>query len=201
MRAGDPVRESILERAGHLGLSTALAELPALLEREGLSERARRASPGLVDDTLAALVAFVLPGDDAFSVDQGESHPAPGGVSAGVVPLLREAIDHFGVRASAGVAVLLNRYAGQVDAAAGRGRFRAPFARLAHGQKAEALRLFESDPALSGTELRFAARILPGFVAFIAFSRAGVYAPSQRAVARRVVGWDNGPPPRGRRNS
>jgi hypothetical protein len=177
-----------LERAGLLGLSTALAELPAHLEREGLADRVRRASAGYVDDTLAGLVAFVLPGDDPFSVEQGESHPAPGGVSYGTVPLLHEAFDHFGPRAAAGVAVLLNEYAREVDASAGRGRFRGPFARLTHARKADALRRFESDPRLAGTELRFAARILPGFVAFIAFSRAGVYAPSQHAVTRRVVG-------------
>ena len=115
MRAGELTRESILERAGLLGLSTALAELPAHLEREGLADRARKASSGYVDDTLAGLVAFVLPGDDHFSEEQGESHPAPGGVSYGTVPLLHEAFDHFGPRAAAGVAVLLNEYAHEVD--------------------------------------------------------------------------------------
>jgi hypothetical protein len=184
MRAGDPTRESILERAGLLGLSAALAELPSYLEAEGLAERVRKASSRYVDDTLAGLVAFVLPGDDEFSVAQGESHPAPGGVSYGAVPLLHEAFDHFGPRAAAGVAVLLNEYARDVDPAAGR----SAFARLQHGQKAEALRRFEADPRLERSELRFLARILPGFVAFIAFSRAGVYAPSQHAVTRRVVG-------------
>jgi hypothetical protein len=189
MRAGEFTSESILERAGLLGLATALAELPALLEREGIADRPRKASGGLVDDTLAGLVAFVLPGDDAFSAAQGESHPAPGGVEFGTVALLHDALEHFAPGAAAGIAVLLNHYAGLVDRRSDRGRFRAPFARLSHPQKADALRLFEDDPRLAGTELRFAARILPGFVAFIAFSRAGVYAPSQRAVARRVVGW------------
>jgi hypothetical protein len=182
-------RESILERAGLLGLSSALAELPGHLAREGLADRTRKAARGYVDDTLAGLVAFVLPGDDDFSIAQGESHPAPGGVSYGTVPLLHEAFDHFGPQAASGVAVLLNEYAAAVDPACRRGRrFRGPFARLSHAQKAEALRRFEADPRLASNDLRFAARILPGFVAFIAFSRAGVYAPSQHAVTRRVVG-------------
>src|SRR4051812_45807706 len=120
MRAGELTTESILARAGLLGLATAVAELPALLEREGLAGRARKASAPLVDDTLAALVAFVLPGDDDFSVAQGESHPAPGGVELGTVPLLHDALDHFAPRAAAGIAILLNRYALEVEPAAAR---------------------------------------------------------------------------------
>jgi hypothetical protein len=187
---GELSRESILERAGLLGLSTAFAELPAMLEQRDLAGAARRISPVQTKDTLAALVAYVLPGDDAYSLAQGVSHPAAGGVEAGTVPMLRDALDHFAPNAAAGISVLLNDYARQVDPDSGRRRFpRTPFARLAHAHKSEVFRRFQTDPGLEGTQLGFVAGILPGFVAFIAFSKAGVYAPGQRAVARRAGGW------------
>jgi hypothetical protein len=187
---GELSHESVLARAGSLGLSTALAELPALLQARGLDDQARRLPAAHTKDTLSALVAYVLPGDDAYSLAQGVSHPAAGGVEAGTVPLLAEALDHFAPNAAAGVSVLLNDYARQVDPDADRRRFpRTPFARLAHAHKSEVFRRFQADPGLAGTQLGFAAGILPGFVAFIAFSKAGVYAPGQRAVARRVGGW------------
>jgi hypothetical protein len=204
MQAGELSQRSLLRRAGLLGLATALGELPDHLAARGLADRARRQAGAVTDDTLAGLVAFVLPGDDAFSVQQGESHQAPGGIAAGIVSLLREGLDSVAregapVAGATGIALLLNDYALRVDPAAARGPFRAPFARLTHAYKSDVFQVFEADPELSGSELRFLARILPGFVAFVAFAETGVYAPGQRAVARRAVGWSDEAAPRGRR--
>src|SRR5688572_24432098 len=143
---GELSHESVLARAGSLGLSTALAELPALLQARGLDDQARRLPASHAKDTLSALVAYVLPGDDAYSLAQGVSHPAAGGVEAGTVPLLTEALDRFAPNAAAGISVLLNDYARGVDPDAGRRRFpRTAFACLAHAHKSEVFRRFQGD--------------------------------------------------------
>jgi hypothetical protein len=101
------------------------------------------------------------------------------------------AVPGFGTEtlpASGGVAFLLNRYALEVNAAGG-GPFTQPFARLSFGEKAEVLERFEADSAWDGTEFKFVSGILPGFVAFLAWSEAGVIDPETRQPKRRPVGW------------
>ncbi|MEA2443606.1 MAG: hypothetical protein QOJ12_898 [Thermoleophilales bacterium] len=80
MRPGEVSRRTFLHRAGALGLAAALAELPIVLGRRGLLEQALAQSTDLTTDTLNGLAAFVLPGDDPYSVAQGESHPGPGAI-------------------------------------------------------------------------------------------------------------------------
>jgi hypothetical protein len=201
MRPGEVSRRAFLHRAGALGLAAALAELPIVLGRRGLLDQALAQSIDLTTDTLNGLAAFVLPGDDPYSVAQGESHPGPGAIAARTVPALIDALDAYvpattvvagdrSLPASGGVATLLNDYALQVDPAATGGGFASPFARLTFAEKADVFRRFESDPALADTEVRFVAGILPGFAAFLAFSEVGVYDRAQRALAGRAVGWD-----------
>jgi hypothetical protein len=91
--------------------------------------------------------------------------------------------------ASGGVAVLLNRYALEVNPAAGEGNAVSPFARLTFAEKAEALRLLEADPLWDGTEFKFVSGILPGFVGFLAWSEAGVIDPDTRRPKSKPVGW------------
>jgi hypothetical protein len=201
MRSGEVSRRTFLHRAGLLGLAAALAELPSVLGARGLLEQALAQSADMTTDTLNGLAAFVLPGDDEYSVAQGQSHAGPGAIAAGTVPALIQALDGYvpattvaagdrSLPASGGVATLLNSYAMQVNPAAIGGGFQSAFARLSFDEKAEVFRRFESDPALADTEVRFVAGILPGFAAFLAFSEVGVYDPAQRALARRAVGWD-----------
>jgi hypothetical protein len=192
MRAGEVSRRSFFKQAGSLGLDAALAELPAVLKARGL----RGASEAVTADTFAALAAFALPGDDAYSQAQGQTFPGPGAVAAGTGTTLVESLDAYpapsgrgSMRASAGLAALLNHLAELVAPDARRGGFASPFARLSHAQKAAVFRCFESDRALAATEVRFVGRILPGLTAFVAFSaEAGIYDREQRAFAGRAVG-------------
>lgn len=78
-------RRQFLARCGAAGALAALADLP------GLSAAAARAqSPAevgaamrlLTVDTIAGLVAFVVPGGDRYSLAQGVTSPTPGGVDA-----------------------------------------------------------------------------------------------------------------------
>src|SRR5919204_3213071 len=80
-------RRSLLKRGAMLGLATALAELPSVLDAKGLLDDARAIGPDVVTDTFSGLVAFVVPGSDPYSVAQGASTSEPGGIAAGTVPV------------------------------------------------------------------------------------------------------------------
>lgn len=194
--SGGLTRRAVLERAGLVGLAAAL---PGFLSSKGWLEDALAQADGGAEETLSALVAFILPGDDEFSKAQGESTGEPGGIAAGTVPVfignldafVPVAVPGFGTEtlpASGGVSFLLNRYALEVNPA-GSGPFSQPFARLTFAEKAEVFRRFESDPAWDDTEFKFVAGILPGFVAFLAWSEAGVIDPETRRPTKRPVGW------------
>ena len=101
-------RRQLLARLGVLGASLGVA--PALLRNPpagatpariatpfaGLrAARAAQASPGLTLDTLTGVVAFVCPGDDAYSQHQGVSLAEPGGVAAEGQDLLAEVLDTY----------------------------------------------------------------------------------------------------------
>ena len=199
MRGSGFTRRDLIERGGLLGLAAALAQLPGLLSSRGWLAEALAQTDGGVTETLSALVAFILPGNDEFSKAQGESTKKPGGVDAGTVPVFIRNLDDFvpvavpglgatTLPASGGVATLLNRYALEVNPA-GSGPFNSPFARLSFAEKAEVFRRFESDTAWDGTEFKFVGGILPGFVSFLAWSEAGVIDPETRRPKSEPVGW------------
>lgn len=194
-------RRALLQRVGLLGAAAALAQLPALLDARGLLETAAAQSADLTEDTLNGLVAFIFPGSDPYSVAQGEKFDGPGGIAAGTTPLLIYVLDHIvpvgtviggdaTLPASGGVATLLNAYATRVNPVAAGGSFPSPFSRLSFAEKAKVFELFEGEPSMDGTELRFVAGILPGAVGLLSFSEGGVYDPKTRSVTRRPVGWE-----------
>src|SRR3954453_1079131 len=167
-------RRAFLQRAGLFGAAFAGFDLVALLDKKGLLATAQAASADLTVDTLSGLVAFVVPGNDPYSVAQGEKANGPGGIAAGGVEALMAGLDRYvpattfggstSLPASGGVALLLNQYAQRVNPVAANGGFPSPFARLSFAEKASVFELFESDPSMEGTELRFVGGILPGFV-------------------------------------
>jgi hypothetical protein len=193
-------RRTFVQRAGLFGAALATIDLAALLDSRGLLGEALAQAPDLTRDTLNGLVAFVVPGDDPYSVAQGQSFGGPGGIAAGAVEALIHGLDHYvplaslpggnGAPASGGVAMLLNQYALQVNPAASAGGFASPFARLAFDEKAQVFQRFESEPGADGTELRFVAGILPGFVAFLSYSETGVRDVATGELKARAIGWD-----------
>jgi hypothetical protein len=199
VRGTEFTRRDLIERGGLLGLGAALAQLPGFLDSKGWLEDALAQADDGVAETLSALVAFILPGDDEYSKAQGEQTNEPGGIAAGTVPVFIANLDAFvpvavpgfgteTLPASSGVAFLLNRYAAEVNLA-GSGPFTQPFARLTFEEKVEVFKRFESDAAWNDTEFKFVAGILPGFVGFLAWSEAGVIDPQTRQPTRRPVGW------------
>jgi hypothetical protein len=182
-----------------VGAAAALAQLPALLGERGWLDDALAQSSDLVVDTFNGLAAFILPGDDAYSVAQGETGQGPGGVDSGGVPALIDNLDDYvplaalgpnaSLPASGGVAQLLNGYAAQVNPAAANGSFPSPFARLSFAEKAQVFQRIESDPVYDGTELKFVGGILPGFITFLVLSEVGVFDPRARTVTGTPVSW------------
>jgi hypothetical protein len=140
----------------------------------------------IVRDTLNGLLAFVVPGPDAYSVAQGSSDDAPGGVEAGVMEVLIRTLDlsapflpHF----SATVAGILNDLAQKVNPSAA-GSLSSPFSRLSFAEKVAAFQIMD------GTEsLKSLAGVLPAFVAYLCYSDAGVFDPTTRALTGKPVGW------------
>jgi len=194
-------RRTLLAGAGATALAGFLGQLPEVLGERGLLGVARAQSADITADTLSALVAFILPGDDEYSRAQGTPTSEPGGIAAGTVPVFIDNLDRFvpaavggsttTVPASGGVATLLNDFATQVNPGAAAGPFASPFARLSFDEKAEVFRRFEADDSTSAAlnEVKFVSGILPGFVAFLAWSEAGVIDPDTRQPRSRPVGW------------
>ena len=88
-------RRAFLERAGLTGAAAILAQIPGFLAKQGWLEAALAAENDLTRDTLNGLVAFVVPGPDAYSKAQGQSSKRPGGIQAGTTPALIELLDRF----------------------------------------------------------------------------------------------------------
>ena len=94
-------RRAFLVRSGVIGAAVALVDVPALLE----PVRASAAGPSLAElspvfdalskDTINGLVAFAVPGPDAYSVAQGVHDTAPGGLAADGTAFMLNALDNF----------------------------------------------------------------------------------------------------------
>jgi hypothetical protein len=107
MQVGLPVaaqrfgRRDFLVRVGVVGAALALADRmvfsgTALADATELS--ASQLAPifdALATDTINGLVAFVVPGPDAYSVAQGVSDKAPGGMDADGTAFMLNALDNF----------------------------------------------------------------------------------------------------------
>ena len=188
-------RRRLLKSGALAGLAAALAPLPGLLDPSKVYAQ----SADLTVDTFNGLLAFLVPGNDEYSRQQGRSTGRTGGVGANVVDTFIYDLDRFvpasvfgaqgrTVPASSSVASLLNIYAEQVNPLA-LGTFLSPFARLSFAEKVEVFRRVESDLEGTGTELAFVAGILPGFATFVAFTEAGAFNSSTQRLTGEPVGW------------
>jgi hypothetical protein len=94
-------RREFLVRAGVIGAALALADVTDLLGSSvadaGILSPLKSASifDALATDTLNGLVAFVVPGPDSYSVAQGVSDSAPGGIAADGTNFMLNALDNF----------------------------------------------------------------------------------------------------------
>jgi hypothetical protein len=201
---GQPVpRREFLAKTGLVGAATALAQLPGILGARGWLDIARAQELDLTKDTLNGLVVFISPGDDEYSVAQGETSNKPGAMEANTTENLILNLDNFLPAADVGmpsddtlpisgaVANLLNTMAAQVNPVAAGGPFPSHFSRLSFAEKAEVFHLIETTPGTdpASSQLRFVGGILPGFTAFLAFCEWHVFDPKTKKLTGRPVGW------------
>jgi hypothetical protein len=192
----DPIsRRELLQRSGLLAAAIALGG--AAGAQRFIEEAVAAIDDDLKRDTLLALGAFILPGNDRYSVHQGVSADGPGAVDSGAIDELIRSLDLFlpppltAVPMSGGTALLLNQYALDVRQTAAVGPFPTPFANLSFQEKGEVFRRFEADNAANEAipELKFVAGILPTFTAFIYTSEAGRFDPVTRKLTGTPVSW------------
>jgi hypothetical protein len=184
-----------------LGLA-ALPQLPLALAPNGLIGSAGTVDTNATRDAFSGLAAFVLPGDDPYSIAQGETATGPGAVGAGAVGPTIAMLDRFvaasavgadrqTVPVSSGVALLLDHFALQVDPTAVHGGFLSPFARLSFAEKARALRLLDEDQVIGDAvgETHYVSGVLVALVAFMAFSEAPMFDAATGRLRATPVGW------------
>jgi hypothetical protein len=174
---------------GQMALASAAAALvraPESLGVGGWLESAHAASADVLHDTFNGLMAFVVPGRDEYSIQQGVVSDSPGGVEAGGVDGLIATIDEstpYFPNFSAAIAAILNGTALAVNPGAA-GPFVSPFARLSSQEKAAVFQYMD------GTDtFKVLAGVLPAFVAFFVYSEAGTFDPITRSLTGVPVGW------------
>lgn len=179
-------RRSFLGNALAAAATAALIQAQPFAKGRGWLDAAQAATPDLTHDTYNGLLAFVLPGSDAYSIAQGVSTPDHGGVDAGVTDVLIATIDEstpFVPGFSAQVAAILNGLAQSVNPGGG-GTLASPFANLSFAQKAAVFQIMDATPALE-----LFGGLLPLFVAFFCYSEAGAFDPATRKLTGQPLGW------------
>ena len=140
----------------------------------------------VLHETFNALLAFILPGSDAYSVAQGVSTADQGGVDTGVIEVFIATLDDttpFVPDFSDQVAAILNGLAQAVDATPG-GPFVSPFANLTFAEKAVVFQAMDANPQFAPL-----AGVLPPFVAFLCYSESGTFDPATRTLTGQPLGW------------
>lgn len=167
-----------------MGAAALLVRLPDLARVGGWLDDAYAASAPGVRQTFEGLVAYVVPGPDRYSRQQGQRSRTPGGVATGGADVLIRTLDRFIVSRppfSVTVAAFLDGLSPQR-----RGPFRSRFANLTFRQKRAVL-----DAMVGSSEeaIRFLGGNLPGLAAFSCYSEAGAFDRRRRRLRRRPVGW------------
>jgi hypothetical protein len=155
-------------------------------DRLGLLGVASASTDAVVRDALGGLVAYVVPGNDRYSLAQGVSTREPGGVAAGAVDTLRSTLDIDGPGLAEAAAAILGASAREVAPRVGMGGFASPFAALSYSRKDQVVRtLAQSHDAT----LRVLGSTVPALAVFLSYSEAGVLDPRTGRLRSVPVGW------------
>ncbi|NLV78651.1 MAG: hypothetical protein GXY65_04795 [Rhodococcus sp.] len=161
---------------------------------------AARAQTDATTDTINAILAFVVPGDDPYSRQQGMATDRPGGVTPGTTDSLRRTFDlavpdmgltplGLDVTGADAVAALVNLFAVTAEPSSVTGPFAAPFANLSHASKAHVFDLLDTDPRFPGRSIAYAVNAIPTLAAFVAYSEVSAFDRDRRVLTGRPVGW------------
>jgi hypothetical protein len=139
---------------------------------------------------LDGLAAYVVPGNDPYSLAQGVSASGPGAVAARATGGFIEVVDALApVTApgnSATVAGVLNALAGQLNPQNSTSRFRSQFAGLSFDRKRAVFARLERDPSEA---LRYLAAVAPALIALQTYSEYGVLDRRTHRLRGTPVGW------------
>jgi len=174
-------RRTVLARGGLLA-AAAIVPLPRVAERLGLLDVASASADAVIRDTLGGVVAYVVPGNDRYSIAQGESTHGPGGIAAGAVEELRSTLAIVGPGVTEATVGVLNAMAGTAQT---RG-FASPFAALSFAGKD---RVFSMLAQSHDATMRELASTIPAIVAFLSYSEAGALDKRTGRLTRVPVGW------------
>jgi hypothetical protein len=184
-------RRAFLTSAG-LGISA--------LTLFGMPQQASAALPRFVEDAFDGLAAFVLPGNDAFSRQQGKTYPGPGAVAAAGGLVVRETLDRaiplqlgelpIPAPGALGYALIMQSVAVSVAPLAIVGRFAHAFANLSWLQKREVLNRIDGLPGLGGSVIGYSGNALSTLAGLGAYSERAVYDRATKRLSGRPVSWD-----------
>lgn len=185
--------------AGTVAITSALVGTAGMFAQEALARQAPPPPP--VRDTIRGVLAFVVPGNDPYSIHQGVSTDRLGGVAPGTAESLERTLDQaspmplLGPEAgnlpgAAAIALLLNTFGVTADPRSVNGPFAAPFANLTHAAKAQVFEWLDTDSRFEGLVLKFVVNAIPTLAAFAAFSEVSAYDPARREITGRPVGWE-----------
>jgi len=173
-------------------LATAIAAAaPSLMLKSNKAEAAV-IPDSMIAETMSAVLAFVVPGNDPFSVQQGLTHPTPGGVEAGAtIPLI------YGLNVAApappgfdtlseALSVILISLAPYI-APGVTGPFMSPFANMSFEQK---LALFAAmDGGAFGPDFVGLTAPMITFAGMMSYSEAPVFNPMTGELVATPAGW------------
>jgi hypothetical protein len=195
-QAGPPDR--LTRRALLAGLG--VAGLVATIGVSAPEAQAAQLPP--IRDAFQGLLAYLVPGADRYSKQQGVTLASTSGPDTGAAAPLERVYDqavpyplvgrpfNLNLPGAAAVAAILNIVALNVDARAAIGPFASSFANLKHAQKTEVLRRLEEPGLADGTPVRFVINTIPTLAAFQIYSEAPVFDRATKVLAARPAGWE-----------
>ena len=171
-------------------VTAAVAAAPALLK----SRKAHAAvlPPAMITDTLNAVLAFVVPGADPYSVQQQLTDDQPGGVEANAQLPLEFGLNTAGLAPppfdslSELISFALDNVTDFINPTV-TGPFSARFANLTWNEKVAVFSAMES--GLAGAELITLANALLLYSGLVSYSEAGVLNPLTGELIAEPVGW------------
>lgn len=183
-------RRTFLARAALVSAATAVA--PSLLLSPSRAHAGNVLPEIVIQQALEAVIAFVVPGQDPHSVQQGVTDSRPGGLDANAYLPLRFGLDQAAAAPapfsslSELIAVTLDQITPAVNPAP-EGPFVSAFANLSFPEKAAVFSIMDSgvlDPALVPL-----ANSLLVYTGLMVYSEAGFFDPSSGQLIADPVGW------------
>jgi hypothetical protein len=202
-KAGPPTegwsRRELLQRAAFLAAATTAMTLAPGSRALALLDAGPDVKP-LVRETYLGLAAYVFPGNDPYSIQQGVTAPTPGGPDTRALPrfvdglnkyIPAEALTHSGLPLADGAAAVMNGFSLQVDGSSSGGPFPAPFANLTLANKNEVFKALETEANVSTAipEVDFLAAVIITFAAEMFYSEAGHYDFHTKTFDGEPLGW------------